>query len=168
MRYIKSSWSGFEIDSSEYSTVIALANPLKGIKALINSSNISSYSVSDKSLENIERALRIIETEKKQDALDFNFEVAFSKIDKLRGEVFSKEDVIWITEISNKIVKIFPYLTFEFLESTITLNVEEEYINNSSTISLIGVPIVQNHHLAWDGTAKTTIGSIAELTDRWE
>lgn len=161
MRFILSNWTGFEIDSSEYSTVIALKNPVEGITALINSSEISSFSLNQKCLENIEKSLQMVESEKIHTKIDIDFKETYTKIRNLRQKDLSKKDIIWITKISNKIVKIYPYLTFEFLDSTITLTAKES--NISSTISLIGLPMIESTYQG--ETAKDTFEDIVDLID---
>ena len=157
MRFIKSNWQGFEIDSSEYSALLSLSNPTKQIRNMLNSPKIVSYFCSKSVVENILSAVAILKSEHDDTQIHEAMNKILEEVSPYIEKDLTKEIIIRLVEISNSIVESYPHLTFEFLTSTIDFRGlvdapmydDTPELEMSYTLSVVGLPIVHSFNMAY-------------------
>ncbi len=126
MKFIKSTWSGFEIDSSEYSASFALENPYEGLKVLF-SSRERTHIRCEEIVTSFERAIEMAKLE--NPLIIEEIEVGKRKLiaiyNKFKGttdNLLSKSDILEIVKAVEILLSNFPHLAYEFYRSIVYVN----------------------------------------------
>jgi len=171
MKFILSSWVGFEIDSSEFSAQITSSNPASAISAFFKSSYLEYYVCKDilhgmfrlidlakkenkelyqetsfsqmeaKYLQKISVLSRNESKDEELIKLSYYHNLEFIDLCKSVENKLDKTEIIEIVTEINDFLKQFPHLIFELYSSVIEFNIKA-YEGITVPFSIVGFP----HH----------------------
>ena len=168
MRYIRASWKGYEIDSSEFWASISTDEPYKVIKAFYNSKNIvhkqSAEWVCDKFIDASELAM-LINKEKfsqiEEDGTNLRNVYSQFKDDSQRNLELGLEAI----KATNILVKHFPSLLYHFANSTLSFyrtDPHEEETANLYEVSIVGLRTEYSQSWYDEGDWKAVLYEISQ------
>ncbi len=179
MKFIKSSWSGYEIDSSEFFAKVTSSSPTEAVKAFFESSHTKSYT----SVKILEGMFKVIDIAKKENRELFqetglqkledqylkkiesgakvnnvtNFELIKSNYNNIEFVKLCEEIQLTETEILEIVSELelflqkFPHLIFELHDSIIYFHINA-YEGISIPISIVGFPHEFRTHIVDEGS----------------
>lgn len=123
MRYIKASWSGFEIDSSEYTAVVNLTgSPCTNLKKFFDSPFIKEGFRGNKILENFKEAIALAfkdDEEKLNEVIIEGSKISdfIKTYDDITDKDLNKEQLIELCSAHSLFLNKFPDLIFMMIDS---------------------------------------------------